>query len=76
MLQKKPLLMEWNGTLYVLYGLIYDQHLYSSGRQDNVIREFLLIDPRYRNNKRSVTFEPNKDDFGKVKGIASVRAQS
>jgi hypothetical protein len=75
LLHKKPLLMEWKGAMYVLYGAAYDQHLYYSGRQDNVIREFLLVDPRYRDNRRFVTFNRSQNDFGEVEGIASVSVE-
>jgi hypothetical protein len=53
----EPLLVEWKGALYVLYGVVYDEHLHYSGRQDNVIRELLLIDPRYSDKRRFVAFE-------------------
>jgi hypothetical protein len=75
LLQKTPLLMQWRGSIYVLYGAIYDQHLYYSGRQDNVIREFLLIDPRYQDHRRLVTFNRSQNDFGDVEGIASVNVE-
>jgi hypothetical protein len=72
LLQGKPLLMGWKNVSYVLYGVVYDQHLFYSGRQDNVIREFLLIDPRYGDKRRTVTFVVAGNDFGEVEGIASI----
>jgi hypothetical protein len=68
----KPLLFEWKGALYVLYGVVYDEHLHYSGRQDNVIRQFLLIDPRYSDKRRLVSFEREKDNFAEVEGVAGV----
>ena len=71
--QGQPLLIEWKDVLYVLYGVVYDERIHSSGRQDNFIREFLLIDPRYSDKRRLVTFERDKDNFAEVEGIASIR---
>lgn len=70
-MQKKPLLIRWKEVVYVAYGVVYDQHLFNSGRQDNVIREFLLIDPRFSDSRRLVTFRRQKDDFGQIEGIMS-----
>jgi hypothetical protein len=71
-IEGKPLLVEWKGALYVLYGVVYDEHLHYSGRRDNVIRELLLIDPRYSGKRRLVAFVRDKDDFAEVVGVASV----
>ena len=70
--ENKPLLIEWKGALYVLYGVVYDEHLHNSGRQDNVIRELLLIDPRHSDKRRFITFKRDRDDFGAVEGVASI----
>ncbi len=67
-----PLLVSWKGALYVLYGVVYDAHVHYSGRQDNVIRKLLLIDPRYSDKRRLVVFEREKDNFAQVEGFASV----
>lgn len=72
MKESKPLLFEWKGALYVLYGVVYDEHLHYSGRQDNVIRQFLLIDPRYSDKRRLVSFEREQDNFAEVEGVAGV----
>jgi hypothetical protein len=72
LLQRKPLLIHWKNANYVLYGVVYDQHLFYSGRQDNVIREFLLIDPRYEGKRRTVAFAPTEYNFGEVEGVATI----
>ncbi len=72
LVQGQPLLFKWKNTLYVLYGVVYDEHLFYSGRRDNVIRELLLIDPRYSDKRRLVAFEREQDDFAEVEGVASV----
>ncbi len=69
----KPLLIRWNEVLYVLYGVIYDEHLHNSGKRVNVIRQLLLIDPRYANERKFVSFDRGKDDFAQVEGIAEIR---
>jgi hypothetical protein len=71
-LQQKPLLIQWKGAVYVLYGVVYDQHLHQSGTQDNVVREFLLLDPRYRDKRRFTVFDSKENDFGEVEGVATV----
>jgi hypothetical protein len=70
--QDRLMLLEWRSILYVLYGVVYDEHLYSSGRQDNIVREFLLIDARYSDKRRLIAFERDKDHFAEVAGIASI----
>jgi hypothetical protein len=71
-MQRQPLLLERKNRIYVLYGVVYDEHLYDTGAQDNVIRELLLIDPRYSDSRRFLTFNRAKDDFADVAGIASI----
>ncbi len=56
------------------YGVVYDEHLHASGRRDNVIRELLLIDPRYSDRRGFVAFDREHDDFAQVEGIAAVSA--
>lgn len=72
LVEGKPLLVEWKNALYVLYGVVYDEHLFSNGSRTNVIRELLLIDPRYSDQRRLAAFERDKDNFAEVEGIASV----
>lgn len=68
----KPLLVEWKKALFVLNGVVYDEHRHSDGHRDNVIRELLLIDPRYSDERRFVAFVREKDNFAEVEGIASL----
>ncbi len=70
-----PLLLRWKDVLYVLYGVVYDEHLRYNGSRDNVIRELLLIDPRYSDERRLVVFRRDKDDFTQVEGIAGISAR-
>ncbi len=72
LLHQKPLLIRWNDALYVLYGVIYDEHLHNSGKRENVIRQLLLIDLRYADQRRFVAFDRQKNDFAQVEGIAEI----
>ncbi len=65
-------LMRWNGVLYVLHGVVYDEHLHNSGKRENVIRQLLLIDPRFSGERRFIAFDREKDDFSQVEGISSL----
>lgn len=71
-IKRKLLLLKWKGAFYVLYGVVYDEHIYQSGRRDNVIRELLLIDPRYSGRQRLVAFEREKDNLADIEGVTSV----
>ena len=68
----KPQLINYQNNLYVLYGAVYDEHVYSDGTRMNVIRELLLLDPRYRGKKRAVVFVRDKDDFKQIEGVATI----
>ena len=71
---KQPLLMEWNSHLYVVYGVIYST-IYSpeGGRTDSIFKIFLL-NPRYSDQRREVTFNRQTDDWGKVQGLLTLKA--
>ena len=74
-MQGKPLVLEKPGGVYVLYGAIYDEHLHLSGRRDNVIRQLLLIDPRYSDHRRFTSFVRGKDEFSGITGVANITAK-
>jgi len=73
--EKQALLMEWNAHLYVVYGLNYFETVdYSSGSIMDVARKFLLLDPRFSDERREVSFDRLTDDFGKVQGMLRLKA--
>ena len=39
---------------------------------DNMVRDLLLIDPRYSGERRFVQFQRVKDNFAEIEGIASI----
>ena len=65
---KHALLMVWNSHLYVLYGVLYDQRLYSDGTSMSVIKKLYLLDTRFSDARRNVVFDRETDDWGKVQG--------
>jgi hypothetical protein len=73
LLRGKPLLIRWNGMLFVLHGVVYDEHLHNSGKRENVIRQLLLIDPRHSDERRYISFDRQRDDLSQVEGIAEIR---
>ncbi len=66
--------MLWNSNLYVVYGVVFNETLYSSGLHDYAIHKLLLIDPRFSGVRRETCFDRLKDDWEKVKGLLRVRA--
>ena len=71
---KQPLLMEWNSHIYVVYGAIYNT-IYSpeGGRTDSILKMFLL-DTRFSDARREVSFDRATDDWGKVQGLLMLKA--
>jgi hypothetical protein len=65
--EKQALLMDWNSHLYVVYGVIYNT-TYSpdSGRMDSIVK-ILLLDARFSDQRREVSFDRQTDDWGKCK---------
>jgi hypothetical protein len=72
LMQQRPLIMDWNGRLYVLYGATYDEYVDNSGNTEQVIKTLLLIDTRYSDARRNVTFNRQTDDWAKVNGLLSL----
>lgn len=72
LMAQHPLIIDWDGHLYVLYGAVFDLNKHQSGMEERVIRSLLLVDTRYSGAKRYVTFDRQKDDFGKVDGVLSL----
>lgn len=76
LMSRHALLMVWNSHLYVLYGAVYDEALYSDGTKSDAIRKLLLLDPRFSDSRREVTFNRETDDWGKVQGLLLVSFMS
>ena len=69
LLDKHPLLMVWSSHLYVLYGAVYDELGDPVGGVEYMIHKLSLIDARYADSRREVTFNRDTDDWGKVQGV-------
>lgn len=72
LVDRQPMLFEWKHNIYVLYGMIYDQQVGGGENYSTyyVVRKFLLIDPRYSNQRRFVSFVPPQDKMNDVSGAA------
>jgi hypothetical protein len=67
--ENHPLLLQWESHVYVLYGVIFDETYDNNGPHIFAIRKLLLLDPRFSDNRREVTFNRETDDWTKVQGL-------
>ncbi len=67
--KKRAMLLMWNAHLYVLYGALFDEALYTNGSLTATINKFFLLDPRYSDSRREVSFTREKDDWNQVEGL-------
>ncbi len=80
MTSQHALLMAWDSHIYVVHGLIYFWQL--SGTPDApaypvpVVRKLLLWDIRYSDARRSIVFNRDTDDLGKVQGFLSIQVKA
>jgi hypothetical protein len=76
LMEKHPLLMEWNSHLYVAYGVIFDQTLDQDGGIMNAIHKIFLLDTRFssEDKRREISFDRLTDDWGKVQGLVMLKA--
>lgn len=63
------LLMMWNSHLYVTYGAVFNEAVYSNGTQIATINTLLLLDVRHPPSRRELTFVRTRDDWNKVNGL-------
>lgn len=74
LLRQQPMLMQWNSHLYVLYGVTYDEDVYTDGTRDYVIHKLLLLDPGASGSTHHAVFDRLKDDWSKVQGLLLLTA--
>ncbi len=67
--KQQALLMMWNSRLYVLVGSLYDEAYYGDGTRTDTVNKFYLVDARYSDARRDVTFTRTKDDWNDVQGL-------
>jgi hypothetical protein len=66
---KRALLLMWKSHLYVLYGALFDEARYTDGTLAETINQLFLLDPRYSDSRREVSFTRDKDDWNQVEGL-------
>jgi hypothetical protein len=69
LMKQQPMLMMWKSHIYVLYGAVYDDTVYTDGHHDYVIHKLLLLDPSAAGPDRQATFDRQKDDWSQVEGL-------
>jgi hypothetical protein len=72
LIDQHALLMKWKSHLYVLYGAIFDETVYSSGQRQFAVHKLLLLDPRFSDRRRQTEFNRDSDDWGKVEGLLTL----
>lgn len=70
---RQALLMEWNSHLYVVYGSTYSTAYTPEGERIDSILKIFLLDPRFSDQRREVTFDRATDDWGKVQGLLMLK---
>jgi len=69
----RPLMMDWNGRVYVVSGAVFDEYRsYTGGLNTHAIKKLLLIDTRFSGERRSTTFDRQTEDWSKVKGFLTL----
>lgn len=66
---KQALLLMWKSRLYVLVGALYDEAYYQDSTRIDTVNKFYLLDTRYSDSRRDVTFTRTKDDWNDVQGL-------
>ncbi len=69
---QRPLLLDWDDHVYVIYGAVFDEYAYSSGGVTDVVKKLLLVDTRYSGKRRYVVFDRQSDDWNKVTGLLAL----
>jgi hypothetical protein len=72
LMAQRPLIMDWDGHLYVVYGSLFDEYRYYSGNVTWVIKKLSLVDTRFSDKRRYVSFDRQTDDWGKVTGLLAL----
>jgi hypothetical protein len=62
-------LMMWNSHLYVVDGLSYAANADADGGVEYVSHKFLLLDVRFSDSRREVSFDRLTEDAAKVQGL-------
>lgn len=71
--KKQALLLMWKSRLYVLVGALYDEAYYQDSTRTDTVNKFYLLDTRYSDGRRDLTFTRTKDDWNDVQGLLLLR---
>jgi len=73
--EKHAPLMMWNSHLYIVYGVTFEQTATQDGGLIDAIHKFLLLDARFSDQRREVSFDRVMDDWGKVQGLLLLKVE-
>ena len=71
---KRPMLVEWNSHLYVLYGAAFYETEDPTNGVSDTIQKLFLLDLRFSDERRQVFFDRQTDDLTKLQGALTLRA--
>ena len=66
---RHALLLMWKSRLYVLVGALYDEGYDQYSSRIDTVNRLYLLDTRYSDSRRDVTFSRTKDDWNDVQGL-------
>ena len=66
---RQALLLMWKSHLYVVVGALYDEGYDQYGLRIDAVNKLYLLDTRYSDSRRDVTFTRFKDDWNDVQGL-------
>ena len=69
---QRPIIIDWNGHIYVVSGVVFNEYKYSDGSNVHAIRKLQLVDPRYSDSRRNLVFDRETDDWTKVSGLLAL----
>jgi len=72
--EKRLPLIEWDSRMYVLYGAIFDETSDPETGTVDAIHKLFLLDVRFSDARREITFNRDTDDWGKVQGLLMLKA--
>lgn len=67
--KNQALLMMWNSRLYVVDGAVFYDAIYNDGTRVTTVNKLSLIDVRYSDARRELSFSRATDDWSKVQGL-------
>jgi hypothetical protein len=69
LLDNRPLLMQWNSHWYVVDGAVFNERVYDNGLREYFVREILILDPRFSDERTQTSFNCETSDWHQVQGL-------